>query len=326
MAWPIAPDSGRPMSQDRPRPVLAGAAAMLPLAILMVGSVLASSVADGSSAAGVDSAFAVTVLAVLAAALVSGLSVWLTHSAARMMLTVCGAASAGGTAYILLSQLGVPPLLGAPVMAIVGVAWGRWVFAVFALAPPTRALLLEGIPERDRVVASYARGSGAEGATTKPWSVDVASARMQRLVIYGVVVFGAIFALSWGSVSAWWLTVLGVLGVGFCLVMASWSSVRLSIDDAGLTIRSLRLPITLVRVRAADVLGVGSVEIDPMVWGGWGLRWNARHTAYISSGGPGLIVHRSTGRPLAIETPQGTRTANDGAQRLRQIASAAQSR
>lgn len=299
---------------------------MLPLAVLMVGSVLASAVSDGSSAPGVDSAFAVTVLAVVAAALVSGLSVWLTDAAARLMLTVCGAASAAGTAYILLGQVGVTPLLSAPLGALVGVAWARWVFAVFALTQPTRTVLLQSIPERDRVLPSSAGDPDTERAASEPWSVDVASVRMQRLVIYGVVVFGAIFVLSWGSASAWWLTVLGVLGIGFCLAMASWATVRLHIDDAGLTIRSLRLPITLVRVRPQDVLGVGSVEIDPMVWGGWGLRWNARHTAYISRGGPGLLIHRASGRPLAIDIPQGTTMAHAGAQRLRQIAGAAQLR
>lgn len=322
MAWPIAPDSGAAMSPHRSRPVLAGAAAVLPLAFFLVGAVAVSAVAEAPSAVGAQTAFAVTVLAVVAAALVSALSVWLTDVTTRLMLTACGAATAAGTTYILLGQLSVTPLLSAPLAAIAGVAWGRWVVTVFALVRPSRAELIAGIPERDRIARSRAADPrSGDVVINETWCVDVASVRMQRLVVFGVVVFGAMIALSWGSAPEWWIVVLGTAGTTFCFAMAAWSTVRVRIDERGLTVTSLRLPAQLVRVRPEDVLGVASAEVDPMVWGGWGLRWNARHTAYISSGGPGLVIHRGSGRPLAIEIPEGTSVANAGAVLLRQVAS-----
>ncbi len=309
------------MTSPRSTPVRAGAAAIFPLALLLAGAVVASRSAGVTTPVGADIALVATMLAVVAAALVSGLSFWLTDVTARFMLTVCGGVTAAGTTYLLLGQLSLAAWLGVPLAAAVGVAWGRWVSIVFALVRPSPQALIDRIPERDRIGRGWTPGPHSGSVDHGAWSVDVSSPRMQRLVVFGVVVFGAAIALSWDSAPLWWVAVLAAAGLAFCLVMTAWSSVRVGVDRRGLTVTSLRLPLRLVQVRPEDVLGVGSNEVDPLVWGGWGLRWTARHTAYIRSGGPGIIVHRRSGRPLVIEIPEGTSTADAGAALLRRVAS-----
>ncbi|MGB3762819.1 MAG: hypothetical protein WA966_06305 [Ornithinimicrobium sp.] len=308
------------MSDSRSRPVRAGAAAISPLALLLLGAVVSSQADGGSTSPGAEVALAVTVLAVVAAALVSGLSFWLTDVSTRFLLCACGVATAANSTYLLLGQLSLVAWLSALVAVLVGALWGRWVYAIFALVRPSRGALTDRIPERDRVGRPPSSPPTSGPATEDTWSVDLSSPRMQRLVLFGVVVFGAAIALSWGSAPRWWVAVMAAGGVAFCLVMAAWSAVRVDVDERGLTVTSRRFPVRLAQVRAQDVLGVGSTEVDPMAWGGWGLQWNARHTAYIRRGGPGMIVHRSSGRPLVIEIPQGTPMADSGAALLRRVA------
>ncbi|MGB3594414.1 MAG: hypothetical protein WA994_09600 [Ornithinimicrobium sp.] len=308
------------MSDSRSRPVRAGAAAISQLALLLLGAVVSAQVGGGPTPSGADVALAVTVLAVVVAALVSGLSLWLTDVSTRFMLCACGFATAAGTTYLLVGQLSVAAWLSAIVAVLAGAAWGRWVYAIFALVRPSRGALTDRIPERDRVGRPPGGAPTSGSAGEEIWSVDLSSPRMQRLALFGAVVFGAAIALSWGSAPWWWVAAIAVGGVAFCLVMEAWSAVRVDVDERGLSVTSRRVPVRLVQVRAQDVLGAGSDEVDPLAWGGWGLQWNARHTAYIRSGGPGIIVHRSSGRPLVIEIPQGTSVAEAGAVLLRRVA------
>ncbi|MGB3827446.1 MAG: hypothetical protein WA962_01605 [Ornithinimicrobium sp.] len=311
-----------PARRQGSRPVLAGATAMLPMGVLLASSLLFTSTrATGSPVVALGPTFSATVVAVVAAALVSVLSGWLSPTSTRLALTACAAVTAAGTAYIVMGQAGLSPALSALVAALAGALWARLVFGFFALDPVSRAELIDRIPERDRVgVRPSPETVAASTAEAAPWDVQLRSVRMQRLSIYGAVVFGAVLAFSLGSTPLWWVVVIVVAGSAFCAAMAAWSAVQMSIDQRGLTIRSLRAPVDLVKVAPAEIVGVSSVEIDPLEWGGWGLQWNARHTAYIRSGGPGLVVYRRSGRPLAVEIPEGSSTAEAGAVLLRRIA------
>ncbi|HLS45428.1 MAG TPA: hypothetical protein VK045_08330 [Ornithinicoccus sp.] len=53
-----------------------------------------------------------------------------------------------------------------------------------------------------------------------------------------------------------------------------------------------------------------------MKWGGIGLRWLPDRTAYIVRGGPGIVVHRASGRRFAVEVTEGQEVAEVGTRAL----------
>ncbi|MGB7450432.1 MAG: hypothetical protein WA892_15070, partial [Ornithinimicrobium sp.] len=204
--------------------------------------------------------------------------------------------------------------------ACVGALWGVAAYVVHGADEPSAADVLAGIPERDRVVRPVAPDEGAPRRQDAAWQVSVRLPRMRGLALFGGLVFGATAWLSWGTTPGWWTALVGLAGALFCAVMLAWSSVLVRVDPTGLMVRSMVFPVSLMTVAASDVLGAGSVEVDPMDWGGWGLQWSARHTAVVVRGGPGIVVHRRSGRPLALEVPAGAVAASEGAALLRRVA------
>src|SRR5690606_26674149 len=119
--------------------------------------------------------------------------------------------------------------------------------------------------------------------------------------------------------------VRAALGVVACGVVAgglalAWSRVRVVVDADGLLIGSRVLPVRLLRVPAEDVLGVEVKDLDPMAWGGIGLRPLPDRPSYVVDGGPGLGVWRADGRRLAVQVTEGDGTARAGARALSRAA------
>lgn len=183
--------------------------------------------------------------------------------------------------------------------------------------PPLEEVLGR-VPERGRVQAL--RGRAVRGV--EPWSTEVESRTLQ------VIGWGALLLL--GGLAGWQVlagstamaVVLVAVALGTGLLALAWSSVRLGVDEDGLRIRSRRLRVQVSHVRADQVVGVEVQDLDPMRWGGVGLRALPERTAYIvdQAGGPGLVVHRRDGRRLALQVTEGDAAARTGAGALLQAA------
>ncbi|OLT44951.1 hypothetical protein BJF86_11020 [Serinicoccus sp. CNJ-927] len=73
---------------------------------------------------------------------------------------------------------------------------------------------------------------------------------------------------------------------------------------------------------AERVAGADVQQLDPMRWGGVGLRALPDRTAYIvgPGGGPGIVVYQRDGRRLALQITEGDAAARAGAATLLQAA------
>ncbi|CAN5377351.1 hypothetical protein BH23ACT6_BH23ACT6_12140 [soil metagenome] len=321
---------------------LAGVAVSLPLLALLLGSIVQVALDGDPSLANARLralALGLTVVFTVLAALISALSRWIPAPTSRAVMAVCGGIAATGASFVATATGGGSFWVAVPV---IGLAWAWVVASVHGAQRLDLESVLERIPERDRLWgvegptsgqdSRYAAGSAtgiasASGFATPEdthlWTVQIASRRMARLSVFGVVTFAAIVILSLGVTPTWWLIVVAMLGVGFCALTAAWARIEVQIDESGVRVRSQVLRLQLLTVPPREILGVSSAEVDPMVYGGWGLRWNSRHTAFIVTGGPGLVVYRAGGRSLAIETPDGSDCADQGAQAVRAAVAAA---
>lgn len=194
-----------------------------------------------------------------------------------------------------------------------------WVgYAVHGRRWPSRAEVLARVPERARVQALRGRAV----RPLQPWSTELES-RTLRVIGGGVlVVLGA--AAAWQLVAgSLVLSVLLVLvGLGSGLLALAWSSISLTVDVDGLRVRSRVLPVQVLHVGAERVVGVEVQELDPMRWGGVGLRPLPDRTSYIvdQAGGPGIVVHQRDGRRFALQVTEGDTAARTGARTLLQAA------
>lgn len=280
---------------------------------------------DGfSSGAGL---FAVTVsiagFCAVAAALVAALSVLVPARWSRWIVTLLAgvAAAAAGTygAAAWGTHVSDGPervhVVWAIAPFVIAVLWVVVAFLLHRVEPVDRQDVLDTVPERSRVVPVH-EGSPA------PWATSVRSGTLVGTAIFTGVVLTVTTVVAWLS-SLWlgiFIALVSVAVVGFT---AAWSRVEIRVDDAGLVLRSLVLPVPVLRVRAEDVVGVEVADLDPMKWGGIGLRWLPDRSAYIARGGPGIVVHRASGRRLGLEIPEGQEVAAAGARALLQCAGVA---
>ena len=199
--------------------------------------------------------------------------------------------------------------LAAPVVALV---WAVVAHRLTSLEPPPREAVLETVPERARVVPVTGSGS-------IQWETSLRSSVLIGNLAVVVVLMGvSTYFLGRESVGRGLaVALLGLVLAGF---VAAWTRVTVHVGAEGMTFRSALAPITLKRIPAEQVLGVEVRELDPMKWGGLGLRWLSDRTSYIVSGGPGIVVHRTSGRRFAVETPEGEAVAQAGATALLQAA------
>ncbi len=198
-----------------------------------------------------------------------------------------------------------------------GLVAGALAYAVHGRRVPSPEELRERIPERARVQPVRGRGVRA----VEEWSTEISSTTL-RVIGWGMlVVFAATAALTVATGESLALVALVVIVVGGASLLAlAWSAVRLHVDHDGLRVRSRLLPVQVARVPAEDVAGVEVLDLDPMQWGGIGLRALPERTAYIVDGGPGIVVWKRDGRRLALQVTEGDAAARAGARALLQAA------
>lgn len=187
-------------------------------------------------------------------------------------------------------------------------------YAVHGRRRPSQVELADLVPERARVHA--VRGRGVR--EVQPWSTDLVSRTMQVIGWTTLGVFAAVVVLIAVTGESLVLgAVVVVVGSGVGGLALAWSAVRVRVDEDGLQVRSRVLPVRVAWVPAADVAGVDVRELDPMRWGGIGLRPLPEHTAYIvNSGGPGIVVYKRDGRRFALQVTEGDHAARTGARTL----------
>lgn len=244
----------------------------------------------------------------------------------RWALTVLAAVGWGAVALYLLTAWrvrvdGVEQVReGWALLAVVLALLAGWIgYAVHGRRVPSRAEVLAAVPERSRVQAIRGRGVGA----VQPWGTEVDSRTMWVIGWGTVVLMGAlaVWQVIWMD-SILLAVVLVVVALGTGMLALAWSRVRYVVDADGLQVRSRVLPVRVSHVPARDVVGVAVQDLDPMRWGGVGLRALPERTAYIvdSAGGPGLVLYKSDGRRLALQVTEGDHAARAGARTLLQAA------
>lgn len=198
-----------------------------------------------------------------------------------------------------------------------GLLGGALGYAVHGRTVPTASQLRERIPERARV--QPVRGRSVR--PVEPWATQVSSPTLRVIGWVTLVVFAATTVVTVVAGESLALVALVVLvGGGAAGLALAWSAVRLEVDQTGLSVRSRVLPVQVARVPAEQVAGVEVLDLDPMRWGGVGLRALPERTAYIVDGGPGIVVWKRDGRRLALQVAEGDAAARTGARALLQAA------
>lgn len=212
---------------------------------------------------------------------------------------------------------------------LLGLVWAAIAYLLHRPEVVDRAAVIDTIPERSRVVpvradADRGHGTGRAREQEGPWATSVRSNVLLGTAVFVLVILGVSAVLAGAS------SILGGLVVGLVALVsaaytAAWSRIEVRVGQEGLQIRSQLLPLTLTRIAATEVVGVQTLDLDPMKWGGMGLRWLPDRTAYIVRGGPGIVVHRASGRRFAIEVPEGEAVADAGTRALLRVAGQAMS-
>ncbi|GGK82496.1 hypothetical protein GCM10011509_33820 [Ornithinimicrobium pekingense] len=319
------------------RRALAGLLAILPLAALLLVVVVlpppprvpthwAGARPDGWTAgpAFVSGVLTVTVLCAVAAAAMAVLQRAVPQAWSRWVVATTAAVGWGAVVLYAVTvwRTGVdgPERVGAgwallAVAAALGA--GAAAYAVHARRVPAPEELREQIPERARV-------QPVRGRAVRPvdaWATEISSTTL-RVIGWGLlVVFAVVSVLTLVTGESLALVALVVLVVGGAAGLAlAWSAVRVRVDAEGLSVRSQVLPLQLARVPSEGVAGVEVLDLDPMQWGGIGLRALPERTAYIVDGGPGIVVWKRDGRRLALQVTEGDAAARAGARALLQAA------
>ncbi len=125
------------------------------------------------------------------------------------------------------------------------------------------------------------------------------------LVVVGVAM--AVGAIASPPLSSLWIgaVIFGLAGLSVLML----GSARLFVDARGVRLASTLFGVPLVRVRAADIAGVSAETIEPLQWGGWGLRFSGRGRAYVVGRGEGIVVTRKGGGAVAITMPHAAEAA-----------------
>jgi hypothetical protein len=319
------------------RRALAGLLAIAPLAVLLVVLVVlpppervpthwSGTRPDGWTGGPEFSSgvLTVVVLAVLAAAVSALLQRVVPQAWSRWVVAAAAAVGWGALSLYVVTvwRTGVdgPEGVGEawPLLAVAGaLVAGAAAYAVHGRRVPDLELLRQRVPERGRV--RPVRGRAVR--PVEPWTTDVASTTLRVLgwVLLAVFLATTVVVAVSGE-SLWLLAVVVLVGGAASLLALAWSAVRVRVDAAGLEVRSRVLPVRVARVPAAEVVGVEVADLDPMAWGGVGLRAQPERTAYVVAGGPGLVVWKRDGRRLALEVTEGDHAARTGARTLLQAA------
>lgn len=308
-----------PMPVDRTRlvrTVLAAAAVLVPIAALLVtaavlGPVLGPVIAIHWGLDGTADGFASTWgafwvvlgLATVATALAIGFVIAgrrgrSSRAAAAISADVAGLFSAVWVSTAIATSEASSPeaasLGWSLVCVVVGLAWG---VVVYLLATGSGARTPEpATAAPDATVTPVALRPGellAWSRSTGSLAFSLLGALIAVLAIVGMIL-AAVSDRPLPSVIAPVILVLAAL------LVVALGRVRLSVDRRGIRLVSVVFGIPLLRIPLSDVAGVSVETIDPLAWGGWGLRFSSRGTAYVTRRRTGLVVTRRSGRAAAV--------------------------
>lgn len=136
-----------------------------------------------------------------------------------------------------------------------------------------------------------------------PWSGSADSPVLAIVLPVGAAILGTALALTLESpanvIVAASLAVVAVAGVLFGRATAQ-------VDAAGLTVRLGWFGWPRVRVPLAQIAEVEVEQVEPMAYGGWGLRTVPGATAVVIRRGEGIRVRRTSGRVLVVTVDNAT--------------------
>lgn len=303
---------------QRPKRAAAAALAMVPLGLLLATQ-LAQTPPDRMPVAwsgmnpsawidGGEIFGAIAVLvsaAALFAAVVSLVPFILSASIARVLVAAAAATGAGALLYYMLvgGRARVDPdqvgLVWPALAVTLGLSWGWVVYRVRGRHVLPLADVIAGIPEPDRLPA--APGDSAPTAPMGSWRGTSQSSYLAKVSLATGASFAAAFGYLLYEGYTWSGIAVGLLGAALTTYTWAWSQLTVQVDVSGLTLRSGRLPVRLGRIPAHDVVGLRAEELDPMLWGGYGLRRSRGRVGYLVTGGRGLVVHRADGLSFGVE-------------------------
>jgi len=101
----------------------------------------------------------------------------------------------------------------------------------------------------------------------------------------------------------------GLLLVGVAVLLATTLRVRVLVGPGGITVRTGPFGVVRLQVPLARVTGVDALEVDPMAYGGWGVRALPGVRAVVVRAGEGIRVRRSDGPDLVVTVDDARRGA-----------------
>lgn len=107
----------------------------------------------------------------------------------------------------------------------------------------------------------------------------------------------------------------GVIVCALILVVMVWMTpARLTADRRGIRLVSTILRVPIIRVRLENIREVSVDTVLASQWGGWGYRLSGAGVAYVTRSGPGIVITRTSGSPIAItvDDPDGPAAVVNG--------------
>lgn len=101
----------------------------------------------------------------------------------------------------------------------------------------------------------------------------------------------------------------GVLLVAVAALLAMTLRVRVLVGPGGITVRTGPFGVIRMQVPLAEVADVDALEVDPMAYGGWGVRGLPGVRAVVVRAGEGIRVHRTDGPDLVVTVDDARRGA-----------------
>jgi hypothetical protein len=98
----------------------------------------------------------------------------------------------------------------------------------------------------------------------------------------------------WVMTAVVMLVMLGLLGLYFVARLDT------NVSEEGVTLRLF--PFGMRKIAAGEIRDARIVEVRPMEYGGWGVRWVPGGRAYILRGGRGVRIELTSGKFVLIES------------------------
>lgn len=141
----------------------------------------------------------------------------------------------------------------------------------------------------------------------------VASVRSPAIAAIGLGVIVVAGGAVWLSSDGWTSSSTTIVALTVVVVMgafiASLSTLIITVDARGLTIRSRMTRLLITRIRLSDISEARVEFVSPSQWGGWGYRILPGKRAVVLHPGTGLVVTKHNGGQFAVTVASAQRGA-----------------